>query len=152
MDYGMAVRAHGTQVLNGIHLILRADTGEQAQVVNVNDTSALRPVDRLEIDLTYGAPTPIVRDTGGSRLRVTFVLVHLYSARRAFWVCFCRWNFIGVLTFKPSCFTTRSEGAHRALVASEAGSSLRMVETFQNGNRSSVAVVARLGGCSRAAF
>ena len=98
--------------------------------MNVNRANDFQSVDRLEINLTDRALVTVVRDAGGSDLRVAFVLVHLYSACCAFWLCFGRRNFIGVLTFKPSGFTTRSEGAHRTLVTSEAGASLRMVETF----------------------
>jgi len=116
MDYRVAVRAHGPQVPNRIHLVCASNPGDLAEVVNMNQTSRLRPVHTLEVHVADGAPQAVVRDAICSRLGATFILVHYNEARGTLWIIRGAGKFVWVLTVQFRGGNARREGADSALV------------------------------------
>ncbi len=76
MQHRMTVRTRWAEVSVGIHDVLTTQVGERTQVMDVDESSKLRPVDQSKAKSANAATRSVMLDTCPPRGRVPFVVVH----------------------------------------------------------------------------
>lgn len=75
MDNSVAIRAHGYEMFDWVHLILDADPRQWLDMMDVDETIRKRTVNGSEIKTTDLATGSVMFDAPGSRCRITLVCV-----------------------------------------------------------------------------
>jgi len=76
MQHRMTVGTHRAEVSDGIHDVLTTQVGERTQVMDVDESFNLRPVDQSKAKSANAATCSVMLDTCPTRGRVPFVGVY----------------------------------------------------------------------------
>ncbi len=76
MQHRMTVGTHRAEVSDGIHDVLTTQVGERTQVMDVDESFNLRPVDQSKAKSANAATRSVMLDTCPTRGRVPFVGVY----------------------------------------------------------------------------